>query len=939
MDSSEIENKVVFITRAFMEELQTGRSIHQVDINSHFERDLGVGSLEKVELINRIEKNFVIRFPDSVINSAKILKDISEAISQNKVAEISGINVVEDTFTKSEVDATSVKTLVELLHLYAKDDPKRAHIYLLDENGSETKITYQNLLEGATEVAKGLVAKGIKQGDTVAIMLPTCAEFFYAFMGTLLIGAIPVPIYPPFRLDQIEEYVKREAIILKNAETRILITFKQALFLSKMLRSFIPSLLDVLTLDSLKGFNTTLPEIQITEDTAALIQYTSGSTSTPKGVLLTHQNLITNIRAFGKGVGVTASDRVVSWLPLYHDMGLIGNWLGTLYFGIPVTIMSPLFFLNRPERWLWAIHYYRATLSGGPNFAYELCVKKIEDQSIQGLDLSSWRIAYNGAEAVYAKTLERFTKRFAAYRFKEDAIYPVYGLAESTVGLALSPLGRKYRIDRIYRDIFEKEGIATPAPESETNILEFVACGKPIENHKIRIVDDEGNVCPERHVGNIQFQGPSMMQGYYRNPDATNAILDNGWMFTGDMGYLADDEIFISGRKKDIIIKAGRNLYAAELEEITSQVNGIRKGCIVAFGVNNPKQGTEKLVIVAETMIKDPEKRKNIIKEVYEKIADQAGIPPDEVLLVAPRKIPKTSSGKLRRASTKEAYLKNQLSQTRMPQWLQFSKLGVESLSRQLFSKFSKFIYFLYTIYFYVISFIAVFATAILTLFTGRDRTVNICRYAAKFLMRCAFWRVSVVNKSKSLPPTSVIYAANHASYIDFLVLLAELPNNALFVGKLELLKNPLIAYFMKKMGYLTVDRLDFSQSLSDMQSIKTALQTGYSIVIFPEGTFTYATGLRPFKMGPFKIAVETGTPVCPIALKGTRNILRDGSWIFKPGKIEVTICETIFSQIKEWSEMIRLRSMARDEMAKYCGEQILDNVPMDIITIQKDKE
>ena len=252
-------------------------------------------------------------------------------------------------------------------------------------------------------------------------------------------------------------------------------------------------------------------------------------------------------------------------------MGLIGAWLGSLYFGVPATILSPLFFLNRPERWLWAIHYYRGTISAGPNFAYELCARRISDETIQGLDLSSWRLALNGAENVYAKTLTRFTKKFAAYGFKPEALFPVYGLAESTVALSFPPLGRVPRIDKVIRETVENERHAVPATTTTKNWLEFVSCGKAIPGHALRIVDDNDQLLPERSVGNVQFQGPSSMQGYYRNPQETQAVHHQGWWDTGDLGYSADGELFITGRKKDIIIKAGRNLHAPELEDLTAE--------------------------------------------------------------------------------------------------------------------------------------------------------------------------------------------------------------------------------------------------------------------------------------------------------------------------------------------------------------------------------
>src|SRR5271155_3619654 len=297
-------------------------------------------------------------------------------------------------------------------------------------------------------------------------MLPTCAEFFYTFAGILLAGGIPVPIYPPFRADRIAEYATRQAAILRNAETRFLITFRQAEGLARLLQPRVPTLREVLNAERLASATVQAEpasaswrpvEIlshQARGDDIAFLQYTSGSTGDPKGVILTHSNLLANIRAIVSGVDVQPTDVAVSWLPLYHDMGLIGAWFVPLFTGIPLVVMSPLTFLSRPERWLRAIHRHRGTISPAPNFAYELCVKKIADENLAGLDLSSWRAATNGAEPVHAGTMDRFAARFAPYGFRREALLPVYGLAEASLGISVQKGGSGYRVDRIEREAF-----------------------------------------------------------------------------------------------------------------------------------------------------------------------------------------------------------------------------------------------------------------------------------------------------------------------------------------------------------------------------------------------------------------------------------------------------------------------------------------------------
>lgn len=923
---SELEKKLLALVQEFIAELETNHSYRVVTLDASLDRDLGIGSLERAELFRRIEQAFAINLSDTTLAKTNTLQDLIAELQQTKPSILTQTFIYspETTLTATKVNVSATTTLLEVLHLYAKNEPQRPHIYLLDEQGGEKIIRYGELLENSQAIARGLHARGLPHRGTVAIMLPTCEEFFSSFFGVLLAGGIPVPIYPPFRPDQIADYAKREAKILQNAEVRFLITFHRAETLSKILQSFIPSLKEVVTAANLMTSKGSLPTFDLQGEDPAFIQYTSGSTSDPKGVLLSHDNLLANLRAVGQAINISPNDRVVSWLPLYHDMGLIGAWLGSLYFGIPATILSPLFFLNRPERWLWAIHYYRATLSAGPNFAYELCARRIKDESIQGLDLSSWRLALNGAETVYAKTIRRFTKKYAPFGFKAETLFPVYGLAESSVALSFPPLGRVPRIDKVIRESLENERHAIPALATTKHWLEFVSCGKAIPGHAIRIVDDDNQNLTERLVGNVQFQGPSSMQGYYRNPVATQTVHHHGWWDTGDLGYCADGELFITGRKKDVIIKAGRNLYAAELEDLAAEVTGVRKGCVVAFAVSEPKSGTEKLVIVAETNEKKSTLHGQIKAQITDKITETIGIPPDQIILVPPKTIPKTSSGKLRRASCKERYLQGNLTKKMSPAWLQVTGLFLISSFKKINHALGQLGKVFYTLY------VAVLVTIILLLLwpfvvlLPQRTSTKLCHFWARNLFRFAGCPISIKGL-ENLQQYPLILVANHSSYVDAFLLTAIMPIGMVFVAKQELFRVPVIGTFLKKLGHLGVDRLDFSQSLSDMQLVAETLQKGHSILIFPEGTFSYAAGLRPFKLGAFKVAVDTGVALCPIALCGTRNILRDGSWLLKPGTIKVTILEPITAKDNDWSEMIRLRTITRNEIAKSCGEPTID--------------
>lgn len=921
----DIAQRLIELTKQFLIESQEPYQ-REIKLNASLQDHLGIDSLARAELFRRIEKEFNVTFPDHLLAEAETLNDILNGIYVAKpgVKRTVAHKIITSHGIRPNLDPSHTSSLLEMLFLYGEQAANEAHIFFQHEDGNEEIITYGLLLQSSLQVAYSLKQLGLNDGETVAIMQPTNPGFFYTFLGTLLAGGIPVPIYPPFRMHMLESYAKTEEHILRSAEVRILVTFEQAATLSRLLQGFVPSLKHVVTVHELLQPQVLQNPYKAKGDDFAFIQYTSGSTSYPKGVLLTHFNLLSNIRAYGKGISATSEDVVISWLPLYHDMGLIGMWLGSLYHGVPLILMEPFTFLNRPERWLWAIHYHRGTLSGAPNFAYELCIRKIESALIEGLDLSSWRIAANGAEKVYPKTLEEFAKKFAPYGFKRRSILPVYGLAESTVALAIPPLDRDYQIDYVDRKQFEEQRKAIPTT-NEKNALAFVDCGRAIENHAMRIVDDENRELPDRTVGNLQFKGPSSMQGYYNNPTATAAVYHHGWIDSGDLAYLVDGEVYITGRRKDLIIKAGRNIYPAEIEECVGKVQGVRLGCVAAFGVTDLERSTEQLVIVAETRETATDKRDIIVGHIREAVSSLLDIVPDKVILVPPHAVPKTSSGKLQRAQCKAMYLSGELGRDRTPAWVQISKITLQSMSRKTAAFIESCAKVFYTLYIGIILVLSLIPVYFMVILSKRQRAEKIICKWARFIIFAGFCPLTVSGKENLTKKNPVIYAANHASYIDSIVALAIVPPGTRFVGKKELLRVPIIRTFIAKLNFLVVDRFDLPKGIEDTDAISQTLKQGSSVLIFPEGTFGYAKGLRPFRLGAFKVAVETRVGVCPIALSGTRTILRDNEKLFKPGRINITIAEPIVPEGYEWQDVIALRKDVRQVIAQYCGEPLLD--------------
>jgi acyl-CoA synthetase (AMP-forming)/AMP-acid ligase II len=393
------------------------------------------------------------------------------------------------------------------------------------------------------------------------------------------------------------------------------------------------------------------------------LQCTSGSTGLPKGVALSHGNLLANVEQIGLGVEATAADVVVSWLPLNHDMGIIGCLLFAIYWGMDLVLQTPSRFLRRPSTWVRTIAEYRGTLSPAPNFAYGYLTARVRPDEIDGIDLSSWRVAFCGAEPIDAGTMRKFEECFAHYRLRPSVILPCYGLAEASLAVTFHAWGTPLETDLVDRDALGAEGRAEPGASLSTS-TEIVCCGAPLPGTEVKIVDAEGAPLEERRIGRILVRGPSVMRGYYQLPERTAEVLSAGWLDTGDLGYLCGGKLFVTGREKDVVIIRGKCYAPTEFEWAAGEVDGVREGAAVAFGIFDPQRGTELLHLVCEAETSNPAERSRLRDEVMARVAARTGIRPDIVHFVRRYAIPKTTSGKLQRAKTKQMYLEERPSRS-----------------------------------------------------------------------------------------------------------------------------------------------------------------------------------------------------------------------------------------------------------------------------------
>jgi len=923
------EREVLARVASTVNELQPDAGFTRIALESSLDRDLGLDSLSRMELVLRLEQAFGVSVAEDTLQTADSVRDLLAALTRaasragrprslaeapSVVTEAPGRGVVE------HAPPETASTIIDVLAWHASTRPDEVQIiHLADE--VETRITCERLAAGARAVASGLQRIGLAPRQCVAIMLPTSPAYFDVYLGILLAGGIPVPIYPPARASQLEEHVLRHAGILFNAQAVLLVTVPEAKLVARLLQARVPCIRHIVTPDDLAATAATFEPVTVRGEDIAFIQYTSGSTGNPKGVVLTHDNLLANIRAMKTVTQVTSRDVFVSWLPLYHDMGLIGAFLGSLYAGMTLVVMSPLAFLARPERWLWAIHRYRGTLSAGPNFAYELAARRIPDAALDGLDLSCWRLAFNGAEAVNADTMTRFADRFGRCGLRPQAITPVYGLAEASVGLLFPPLGRGIVVDRIDRSVFMQQHRAQRARPRDPHALHFVACGRPLPGHDVRIVDDAGCEVGERVEGRLEFRGPSATSGYFRNAAETRRLFRDGWLDSGDRAYRAADDIFVTGRIKDIVIRGGRNLYPDEIEAAVGAIEGVRRGCVAVFGVPDEPTGTERLVILAETRLDDKPAREKARAAIVDTVVDVLGEPPDEVILAPPHTVLKTSSGKIRRSACRDLLLQGAIGASMPSARRQFLRLAAGALATRARHGFVMLAEFASSLRI-LAAFWAIAPPAwLLTVATrNTDAAWTVGRATAQLLLRAAGLPLAIRGVER-LPPGPCVVVSNHASYGDGVLLVAALPRPFAFVAKRELRDQFIAGRYLRHLGAEFVERADVKRSVEDAQRMADWVSNGKSLMIFPEGTFVTHEELLPFRLGAFLAAARAQVPVVPVAIRGSRALLSASGYWPRRRALEVIVGEPLLPPAGSrdvFAAAVQLRRSARETIARH---------------------
>jgi fatty-acyl-CoA synthase len=581
---------------------------------------------------------------------------LDDVIPRTRLANADSPPYLAASHLQEQLHMPKYATLAEAFQTVASQVADRGFTFQ-DMQGKEEKYVFPELYKAALHRAAELQGHGLQKGDRIGIVVIEPKDFILTFLACQTVGLLPVPLYPPMSFGGLDAYAERTTRVLTSSGAKVLVVSSKVQNILWSQVDKVPSLRKLIPVEELDG-NTKTPNLpELTADDLSFLQYTSGSTSDPKGVMVSHGSLMANISAImGDHYQANSeSDVVVSWLPLYHDMGLIGKVLCALVWGCEGVYIPTLRFIRRPSCWMEAVNRHRGTLTFAPNFALALAARRTKASELAEWDLSCLRTVGCGAEPIQADTVRNFTKVFhEGANMPVGAVSPAYGMAEATLAMALSrqaPL----KTQLVDAETFEADGRISETVEGKA-ILEHVCCGTTFPGHDLAALDSAGNRLPDGVEGELCFKGPSVTPGYFENPEATAAAYRGEWLHTGDLGYLLNGEVYVTGRLKDLIILNGRNIHPQSIEWAVADIEGVRRGNVIAFSI--PGKASEELVLTVETRTQD---REALTEAIRKRIQKELSLTVSEIVCLKPGSLPKTSSGKLQRRKARQIYLSGSL--------------------------------------------------------------------------------------------------------------------------------------------------------------------------------------------------------------------------------------------------------------------------------------
>ena len=922
-----LKRQLLNLTRAFLKEMGADRAARSVQMGAALMDDLGLGSLERAAYLQFLEQHFAVRLNPHDMMAADHMGDVyallQKAIPQSRVSssenesssQQEAIPVVDLAADHAPVQLDDCQTLVEVLQRYADADPDRLHACLLSSSGDPIRLTYGDLWRRVQIRAAQLHRSGLPAGAVIAIAVLAADAFMVNYLAVVMAGYHPLVMRLPIQRQGLRPLYWRirlpmllandaVAVLVENDETEKLLTqLSQVLAPSLVIFndvSFEEGLLPVL------GPVNSFPEQVIYQ---RLVWHHQEKLS----LAVNHQQWLQRVREDGKQLQVKSSDVVFSWLSLVEPVGCLSAWLGSLYYGLPFIFLPPENFLAQPGRWLWGIHQYRASISFAPNAGFALCLRYLTETSCTGLDLSSWRIALNAGESIHARCVQQFCQRFSAFGFSERAMHQAYVPAGTAILLTLSRSSRHPHYERISSQLFFKARRAQLLPSDHSGGLMFVTLGAVLSGREIRIVEPDGALLAERHIGLVQYR---LCEGDRQS----------SWQQTGDLGYLADSSLYVVAPDGQKVVKWGSYVSDHALSMVISAVPALAKSSFLYFCVDDQERGEAQwLLLIAGKKWLRLSSAKRLRSSLQHRLMQCFGVVPDHILFLKKEALKRFGSTlEERTQAASAAYLAGDLLPS--PPWYHHRRLRekLKALGASILKPVRCLAKIFYSIYFLLWMLVLFLPTWLVVMALPRTIGKKIFKLFCKTLFLCVLCPVFVKGRHNLRGKGPFIFAPNHTSYLDVLALISALPSQACFVGKRELKAIPLLGSIFKKMGHLFVDPADFVRGKENLQQITDTLKT-HSIVIYPEGTFTHATGLRPFKLGAFTAAAQTDTPVCPVICKGLRKVFRDREALLCPGVVRIIAKPHLRAKANDISSVVRLRDEVMASIAEDCGEPLLE--------------
>lgn len=554
-----------------------------------------------------------------------------------------------------------MSTFSHRLWHYFQNHPERVSIYFQQAGKDDYPLTYRKLFQKAAAYADTFALKKIEPGEVIVLIFDYSPDLLYAFLGAVLHGAIPSIL--PFLTEKLtpERYLSDLTALISVTRPAAIVTYPDFEDVVKIASGDKTSVRSIIISNQIeaksKPASSQYPGFERSPLDIVLLQHSSGTTGLQKGVALSHQAVFNQIESLSEAIKLDPDrDVIVSWLPLYHDMGLIAGFILPVLYGVPLVLMSPFDWARAPYRLMKAVSDYQGTLTWLPNFAYNFCARKARSRYLEDVDLSSWRSIINCSEPVRWESHQAFYESFKEYGLSPNALQTSYAMAENTFGVTQSELNQPPQVEKVDQEYFVKKRLARPAKEGKPSI-NVMSSGKPLNNTQVRVQDQDGQVVEDGVIGEITIRSDCMLNEYFHRPEITEKSFRDGWFLTGDFGYISTGEVYITGRKKDLIIVGGKNIYPRDLEELIYELPGVHPGRAAVFGLFNEKLGTEDVVIIVESEVADVDDRNKLADEIRKYVTKNSPISLRFVEVVKPKWIVKTSSGKIARKANKEKYL------------------------------------------------------------------------------------------------------------------------------------------------------------------------------------------------------------------------------------------------------------------------------------------